>query len=375
MPAGPSAKSAAPSRRELNKAATRQAITDAALALLRSNGPGNFTVEDIADAAGISRRTFFNYFGSTEAAIAAVTFGFLDKALQQFRLRPAGEPFLESARAALVELADPMTVAPMAELYSLGQAHPQLSRSELEAWDHCTAQIIAAARERFSGGTGVELDELYLRALAGSVISCGKAAMDVWFARCGGSLTPESLSSLRQLLIDSMSLLGSGFARPDTFQATPPAGQLHRHPFPQIGTDMALLLYRLGKFSYRHRWLVISLWLAAMLAVGGAAAAFHGTLSNNFQIPGTETQQMADKLKKELPTSSGGSASVVFEANGAQFSQAGKDAVSAALTELKTLPDVQGTVDPFATQAQLDKAAADLAAGKEQSAAGKAHAG
>ncbi|MET3946292.1 AcrR family transcriptional regulator [Arthrobacter sp. UYCu512] len=212
----------APSRRELNKAATRQAIIDSALALLRSNGPGNFTVEDIADAAGISRRTFFNYFGSTEAAIAAVTFGFLDKALQQFRLRPAGEPFLDSARAALAELADPMTVAPLAELYSLGQAYPQLSRSELEAWDHCTGQIITAARERVSGG-GVELDELYLRALAGSVISCGKAAMDVWFARCGGSLTPESLSVLRQLLIDSMSLLGSGFARPGTLQAGTPA--------------------------------------------------------------------------------------------------------------------------------------------------------
>lgn len=135
---------------------------------------------------------------------------------------------------------------------------------------------------------------------------------------------------------------------------------------------MALLLYRLGKFSFRHRWLVISLWLAVMVAVGGAAAAFHGTLSNNFQIPGTETQQMADKLKKELPSSSGGSASVVFEANDAQFTQAGKDAVGAALTKLKTLPDVQGTVDPFTTQAQLDQAAADLAAGKEQSAAGKA---
>ena len=203
-----------PSRRELNKAATRQAITDAALALLRSNGPGNFTVEDIADAAGISRRTFFNYFGSTEAAIAAVTFGFLDKALQQFRLRPAGEPFMESARAALVELADPMTVAPLAELYSLGQANPQLSRSELEAWDHCTAQIITAARERSSGAGGVELDELYLRALAGSVISCGKAAMEVWFSRCGTDLSAESLSILRQLLIDSMGLLGSGFAAP-----------------------------------------------------------------------------------------------------------------------------------------------------------------
>jgi AcrR family transcriptional regulator len=217
----PSEVTPAPSRRELNKAATRQAITDAALALLRSNGPGNFTVEDIADAAGISRRTFFNYFGSTEAAIASVTFGFLDKALQQFRLRPAGEPILESARAALVELADPMTVAPMAELYSLGQANPALSRSELEAWDHCTAQIIDAARGRFAGGAGVRIDELYLRALAGSVISCGKAAMDVWFARCGGDLSAASLSVLRQLLIDSMSLLGSGFASQTTATPSP----------------------------------------------------------------------------------------------------------------------------------------------------------
>ncbi|WP_211882160.1 TetR/AcrR family transcriptional regulator [Pseudarthrobacter albicanus] len=207
-----------PTRRELNKAATRQAITDSALGLLRIQGPGNFTVEDIADAAGISRRTFFNYFASTEAALAAVTFGFLDTALRQFRLRPAGEPILESARAALVELADPMTVAPMAELYSLGKTNPQLSRSELEAWDHCTEQIIDAARERFAPATDtgaaavVGVDELYLRALAGSIISCGKAALDVWFARCGGDLSPESLAALRQLLIDSMTLLGSGFA-------------------------------------------------------------------------------------------------------------------------------------------------------------------
>src|SRR5437899_12215831 len=123
-PSSRSTPASGPTRRELNKAATRQAITAAALSLLRTEGPGNFTVEDIADVAGISRRTFFNYFGSTEAALASVTFGFLDTALQQFRLRPASEPILESARAALVALADPMTVAPMAELYSLGQTNP-----------------------------------------------------------------------------------------------------------------------------------------------------------------------------------------------------------------------------------------------------------
>lgn len=203
-----------PSRRELNKAATRQAITDSALGLLRARGPGNFTVEDIAEAAGISRRTFFNYFTGIEAALAAVTHGFLDNALQQFRQRPANEPILESARAALMQLADPMTVAPLAELFTLTQESPVLSRSELEAWDHCTEQIISAARERFAATPGAVVDELYLHALAGSVISCGKAAMDVWFQRCGADLSPASLAVLRQLLIDAMGHLGSGFASP-----------------------------------------------------------------------------------------------------------------------------------------------------------------
>ncbi|MDQ0869928.1 AcrR family transcriptional regulator [Arthrobacter sp. V1I9] len=201
---------ASPSRRELNKAATRQAITEAALSLLRSRGPGNFTVEDIADAAGISRRTFFNYFGSTDAALASVTHGFLDNAIQQFRLRPADEPVMESAQAALMALADPMTVAPLAELFTLTQQSSLMSHSELEAWDHCREQITAVARER-AAGTPNAADELYLRAFAGSVISCGKAAMEVWFARRGADLSPASLAELRQLLIDAMALLGSGF--------------------------------------------------------------------------------------------------------------------------------------------------------------------
>ena len=48
------------SRREQNKTATRRAIADATLELVRSKGAGQFTIDDIAEAAGISRRTFFN---------------------------------------------------------------------------------------------------------------------------------------------------------------------------------------------------------------------------------------------------------------------------------------------------------------------------
>lgn len=135
---------------------------------------------------------------------------------------------------------------------------------------------------------------------------------------------------------------------------------------------MALLLYRLGTFSYRRRWLVISLWLAVLVAVGGSAAAFHGTLSNNFQIPGTETQRIADKLKQELPSASGGSATIVFEAPDGGFTAESRAAVTDALKKLQTLPDVRGTVDPFATQAQVDQAGKAITDGEQQLAAGQA---
>jgi AcrR family transcriptional regulator len=201
------------SRRELNKAATRQAITDAALELLRAKGPGNFTVEDIAEAAGISRRTFFNYFSTTDAALASIVHGFLDNAIQQLRLRPVDEPLLESAQAALMALADPKAIAPLAELFTLTQQSPLMAHTELEAWDHCRGQVFTVARERLADTPGGQ-DELYVHALAGSVISCGKAAMEVWFTRRGPDLSPRSLAELRQLLIDAMALLGTGFTTP-----------------------------------------------------------------------------------------------------------------------------------------------------------------
>ena len=135
---------------------------------------------------------------------------------------------------------------------------------------------------------------------------------------------------------------------------------------------MALFLYRLGKFSYRRRWLVISLWLAVLVAVGGSAAAFHGKLSNNFQIPGTETQRIADKLKQELPAASGGTATIVFEASDGGFTAESRAAVTDALKKLQTVPNVRGTVDPFATQAQVDQAGQAITGGEQQLAAGQA---
>src|SRR6266702_3310323 len=60
--------------RERKKTATREALSAAALRLALEHGPDNVRVDDIAEAAGVSPRTYNNYFASRDHAIvAAVT--------------------------------------------------------------------------------------------------------------------------------------------------------------------------------------------------------------------------------------------------------------------------------------------------------------
>ncbi|WP_019747299.1 TetR/AcrR family transcriptional regulator [Rhodococcus erythropolis] len=57
--------------REQKKQATRQALCEAALRLALERGPHNVRVDDIAEAAGVSPRTYNNYFANREQAIVA----------------------------------------------------------------------------------------------------------------------------------------------------------------------------------------------------------------------------------------------------------------------------------------------------------------
>jgi AcrR family transcriptional regulator len=105
------------SLRERKKQATRRLLRRAALDLVAERGLANVTVEDIAEAADVSPRTFFNYFPSKEAAL----FGGQDPdraATLRDRItsRPAGEPVLDVLRTVLAEDSQGMAD----ELRSLG---------------------------------------------------------------------------------------------------------------------------------------------------------------------------------------------------------------------------------------------------------------
>lgn len=106
----------APSLRERKKLATRRLLRGMALTLVAERGLSNVTVEDIAEAANVSPRTFFNYFPSKEA----VLFGGDQDRAAQLKERVAtwvpGRPALEALRAVLVADAE----ATVQELRELG---------------------------------------------------------------------------------------------------------------------------------------------------------------------------------------------------------------------------------------------------------------
>lgn len=194
------------SRRELNKAATQQAICDAALNLLRSKTLKDFTVDDVAAAAGVSRRTFFNYYSSVEAAIASYTERYLDSVIAELVSRPASEPILESAVHALANTGNLQDLAIMAETFTLTQ-DGALARFQLQAWDECTNKITQVTRDRLPNDTS----ELLLNALVGAVVGSCRAAFVVWFHQNGHIITPDSMNSLKSLLTEAVTLVHDGF--------------------------------------------------------------------------------------------------------------------------------------------------------------------
>jgi len=197
------------SRREQNKTATRRAIADATLGLVRSKGAGQFTIDDIAEAAGISRRTFFNYFPSTSAALNVAMEDFLDGVLGHFQARPQNENIVDSMLHALSQPADPANLAVMAELHGLAEKHPDMARVHLEAWDQAEHRIVDSLRTRL----GQETDPFYTGTLVAAVLACGRSAFAQWQHRTQGEITPQTLKLLEELFTEAIGFLRDGFSR------------------------------------------------------------------------------------------------------------------------------------------------------------------
>ncbi|MEY4312576.1 MAG: hypothetical protein RLZZ319_85, partial [Actinomycetota bacterium] len=121
------------------------------------------------------------------------------------------------------------------------------------------------------------------------------------------------------------------------------------------------LLFRLGAFAARRAWVVIGGWLAVIGIVAGVAVTAGGTFSTAMTIDGTDAQRTIDTLEQNFPDASRGAGLVVFhKTDGQPFSAADEAAITGALESVHELHGVDDTVDPFETQAKLDRKAEKL---------------
>ena len=111
---------------------------------------------------------------------------------------------------------------------------------------------------------------------------------------------------------------------------------------------MATLLYRLGRFATHRRWVVLGIWLALLLGLGGAAAAFSGTMTSSFTIPGTQAQAALDQLGERIPGAGDATGRIVFAAPEGQTltEPQYQKAIGAVVSQAAGLPGVTNVIDP-----------------------------
>jgi AcrR family transcriptional regulator len=135
--------------RERKKEATRRALHEAAMRLAVERGLDEVTVEAIADAAGVSRRTFSNYFAGKEDALLYGDEQRMTAMLGAFKSRPPGESSWTALRASLdvlyEEVGDPDRQ--WAAQVRLARRHPSVLARQLANYaefERSLADLIAA---------------------------------------------------------------------------------------------------------------------------------------------------------------------------------------------------------------------------------------
>jgi AcrR family transcriptional regulator len=196
--------------RERKKQETRAALSWAALRLAVERGIAGVTVDEIAAEAGVSPRTFNNYFTSKYEAIVWRHLDRFAHVAEQLRTRPATDPLwsaLTDAVRAVFGAPDPAEPGPPAE-WTAGvrmlMAQPELRGEFVKAAAAAEHELAAAVAER--PGTDPDRD-MYPRLVAAAVGTAVHVAVEQW-------LRADPPVALASLLDDALHQFAAGLPDP-----------------------------------------------------------------------------------------------------------------------------------------------------------------
>lgn len=203
-------------RRRQVKSANRRAILDAAAALAEERGLGHFTVKDLADRAGVSRRTIFNHFASVDDAVYARLSELLGVLVDDFvEIADATPPPAAPSTGAVFEqLADVIdrtalvrSLSHIARLVGTSEDHPATVLWSHEVLQSVTARLTAEVTRR-----NPQSDPFTVALLASSLINALVVTFEQWERETGAADTPGSRLVWQRLLRTAVEHLRHGFA-------------------------------------------------------------------------------------------------------------------------------------------------------------------
>ncbi|HEY8523612.1 MAG TPA: TetR/AcrR family transcriptional regulator [Acidimicrobiales bacterium] len=168
--------------RERKKAETRRALSSAALRLADEMGPDGVTVEAIAEAAGVSPRTFFNYFSSKEDAIAGIAPAHSSELLADLVARPEGEPPLEALHAAARAATERLEASAddLMRRRNLFQRYPALAARHAAGYAEVERNLV----EEIARRTGLDPNlDIYPALAVATALGAIRVAIAVWYER------------------------------------------------------------------------------------------------------------------------------------------------------------------------------------------------
>ena len=189
--------------REHARGAVRDEVMRRAWTLFAEQGFEATTVDEIAAAAGMSRRTFFRYFTGKDELVLERLLEAGDRVAAALRDRPADEPAWTALRVAFSEIValQEQHVDRSRPLQIMLRDEPGVRASLLERQRRWHQMLTPLVAKRLSARDGASGPDVRAAALAASAVACLDAAQLVWAENPG--------SRLSLLLDEAMGAAGS----------------------------------------------------------------------------------------------------------------------------------------------------------------------
>lgn len=223
-----------PGRRERKKRETRLALRRAALLLVSERGIENVTVQDVADAADVSTRTFFNHFACKEDALVGADPSRVEKLRATLASQPDDAPPMQVLQAVLVWVADVLAERSDELLLQIAVSHdnPQLKAREMAGFAQYERVLIEDIARR--SGTEPSTD-LYPALAAGAAVAAMRASLHVWRSADGSA-------SLTRLVAEAFEQLARGLPPPAATPRAPSRAHLRgQRPVRAVEPDASAL--------------------------------------------------------------------------------------------------------------------------------------